>query len=208
MALKRALTLQNVMETKVKKFPFTGEWHDAFGTPEATGIWYVFGGSGSGKTSFMLQLMKCLAAYAKVLFVSYEEGEVSASLQSGIERLGLMERKNNIFICTDNLEELTERLNRRRSADVIIIDSLDHSEFATIKQLKAFAGAFPSKLFIIIGQADGKNPRTELGKSVLFLAKQKIYVEGYRAHSRGRSMGELGFYTIWAKGAEDYWEYK
>jgi energy-coupling factor transporter ATP-binding protein EcfA2 len=196
------------MDAEVRKFPFTGEWREAFGTPEATGIWYIFGGSGSGKTSFVLMLMKCLAAFSKVLFVSLEEGEVSASLQEGIARIGLMERAGNVFICADNIEDLRERLERRRSANVVIIDSLEHSEFTTVKQVKAFVDEFPHKLFVFTGQAEGDRPRSELGKSVLFLAKQKIYVEGYRAYSRGRSMGEKQYFTIWAKGAEEYHEYK
>lgn len=208
MALKRALTLQNIVDAVVKVFDFTGEWRDAFGTPERTGVWYVFGDSGSGKTSFILMLIKCFAEFGRVLFVSYEEGEVSASLQQGIKRLGLLEKKNNVLVTTDSLEELGERLVRRKSPDFVIIDSLEYSEFVSIKQIKAFADRYPDKLFVIIGQATGKKPRTALGESVLFFAKQKIFVEGYRAFSRGRSLGETGYLTIWEKGADDYWEYK
>ena len=57
MALKRALTLQNVMGAEVRKFPFTGDGarHSA---RRRRRVWYIFGGSGSGKTSFVLMLMK------------------------------------------------------------------------------------------------------------------------------------------------------
>lgn len=208
MALKRGLTIQNIADAVVKKFDFKGEWFDAFGTPERTGIWYVFGGSGSGKTSFILMLIKCMAEFGRVLFISYEEGVVSSSLQEGIARFGLMDCKNNIIVSVDNLEELNERLNKRKSPDFIVIDSLEYSEFTSIKQIKQLADDYPDKLFVIIGQADGKHPRTELGKSVLFLAKQKIFIEGYRALSRGRSFGDVGSITIWHKGAEEYWDYK
>ncbi|MFZ6038652.1 MAG: ATP-dependent serine protease [Bacteroidota bacterium] len=208
MTIKRALTLKNIVNATVRKFEFAGEWEKAFGSPESTGVWYIFGNSGSGKTSFILMLIKCLSAYGRVLFVSYEEGEISASLQEGIDRFGLLERNSDVHVCTDNLEELTERLNKRRSADFVIIDSLEYSEFATIKRLKAFTEEWPDKLFVFIGQAEGDRPRTELGKSVLFLAKQKIYIEGYRAFSRGRSFGEKGFIDIWADRAEEYWGYK
>lgn len=153
-------------------------------------------------------LIKCLSAFGKLLFVSYEEGEISASLQDGIIRLGLLERNGDVHVCTDNLEELTERLNKRRSADFVVIDSLEYSEFSTIKRLKSFTEQWPNKLFIFIGQAEGDKPRTELGKSVLFLAKQKIYIEGYRAFSRGRSFGKKGYINIWPDRAEEYWRYK
>jgi hypothetical protein len=208
MALKRALTLKNVLDAKVRKFDFTGEWRDAFGTPERTGVWNVFGGSGSGKTSFVLLLMKHLADFGKVLFVSYEEGKYSANIQDGIVRFGMLSTKNNILVCVDSREELEERLARANSPDIIVIDSLELSEFTTIKQVKEFSDRFPRKLFIFVGQAEGDKPRTELGKSVLFFAKQKIYVNGYRAFSRGRSFGAVGHFDIWKSEAERFHEYK
>ena len=209
MALKRALTLQNVMDADVKTFDFAGEWLDAFGKPQATGVWLVYGGSGSGKTTFVMMLIKYLAAFGRVLFVSYEEGLSSASLKVTIDRLGLMERQNEVLVTIDSVEELDERLRKQRSPDIVVIDSLELSEFNTVRQIKMFADKYPQKLFIYIGQADGDKPRSELGKAVLFLANQKIYVEGYRAFTRGRSQGEKdAFITIWAERGDKYWEYK
>lgn len=209
MALKRALTLQNVMDADVKTFDFAGEWLDAFGKPQATGVWLVYGGSGSGKTTFVMMLIKYLAAFGRVLFVSYEEGLSSASLKVTIDRLGLMERQNEVLVTIDSVEELDERLSKQRSPDIVVIDSLELSEFNTVRQIKMFADKYPQKLFIYIGQADGDKPRSELGKAVLFLANQKIYVEGYRAFTRGRSQGEKdAFITIWAERGDKYWEYK
>jgi len=43
---------------------------------------------------------------------------------------------------------------------------------------------------------------------VLFLANQKIWIEGHRAISKGRSNGTTGYLTIWDKGATTYWDYK
>lgn len=209
MALKRALTLQNVMDADVKTFDFAGEWLDAFGKPQATGVWLVYGGSGSGKTTFVMMLIKYLAAFGRVLFVSYEEGLSSASLKVTIDRLGLMERQNEVLVTIDSVEELDERLSKQRSPDIVVIDSLELSEFNTVRQIKMFADKYPQKLFIYIGQAEGDKPRSELGKAVLFLANQKIYVEGYRAFTRGRSQGEKdAFITIWAERGDKYWEYK
>ncbi|HLW09754.1 MAG TPA: AAA family ATPase [Fermentimonas sp.] len=205
---KRVITIQDLISANVPKVEFSGEFREAFGTPEARGVWYVFGRSGSGKTTFTLELMKELSYTGKVLFVSYEEGAVSQSLQVVAKRIGLLERQGYIYICEDRLDDLRERLNKRNSYRYIVIDSLEHSEFTNVKQIQHLANDFPSKLFIFIGQATGNRPRTELGESVLFLAKQKIYIEGYRAFSRGRSMGEKEFYTIWDKGSEKYWDYK
>lgn len=205
MQLKRALTLQNIADAKVKKFDFTGEWFDAFGTPEATGAWYIFGSSGSGKTSFILLLIKQLSNYENILFVSYEEGEISEALKVGINRFGMLETKNKVHVVTDTLEELEVRLSRRRRAKIVIIDSLEYSEFKNLKQVRDFVFRYPDTLFVFIGQAEGERPSSELGKKVLFFSRQKIYIEGYRASTRGRSFGEKGYYTIWHQGAEKYW---
>jgi GTPase SAR1 family protein len=191
---------------KIEKFPFAGEWFEAFGAPQSTGIWYVYGESGSGKTTFILNLVKCLSQYCNsVLFESHEEGESSVALQDGICRLGLLDVKN-IFVVDESREEMIERMNMRKSSSVVLIDSLEHSEFKEIKQVIELKKLFPKKLFIFTGQASGDKPRSTLGESVLFLANQKIKVEGYRAICRGRSMGTKGYFTIWEEGANKYWE--
>ena len=41
--------------------------------------------------------------------------------------------------------------------------------------------------------------------SVMYDADLKIWVEGYVAFSKGRYQGATGEYTIWEKGAYDYW---
>ena len=206
MAIRRAFTLQNIVEKKVSKFPFAGAWFDAFGTPQKTGIWFICGESGSGKTTFVLDLIKCLAMYSNsVLLESYEEGKVSAALQDAILRLGMTAVKN-VIVADDTHEEMIERLEGHKSANVVIIDSVEHSEFRDIKQVVDLKRQFPNKLFIFIGQASGTKPRTMLGESILFIANQKIWIEGYRAFSRGRSNGPLRYYTIWEQEANIYWD--
>jgi hypothetical protein len=206
--IKRALTLRNVVESDIAVFAFTGEWEAAFGCPQRTGVWFVYGHSGHGKTSFVLLLIKYLAEFGRVLYVSYEEGRRSLALKEGIRRLGLLSVNASVKICDDTLDELDERLRKRRSADVVVIDSLQYSEFGSIRQIRDFAGRFPNKLFVFTGHAKGSLPASSLGRSVLYYANQKIWVEGYRAFSRGRSMGEKEYLTVWDKGAEKYWKYK
>ena len=206
--IKRGKTLQNIVDTKIPVFEFDGEWEEAFGQPQTTGIWYVYGDSGNGKTSFILLLIKKLAEYGKVLFVSYEEGDESASLKEGIVRFGLLSADSKVLVVTDTLEDLKTRLLRRRSANIVIIDSLEESEFRNYKQLRKFTNEFPDKLFVFIGQAPRNKPAGQLGENVLFGARQKIQIEGFRAISRGRSFGKVGYLTIWDEKARMYWDYK
>lgn len=72
----------------------------------------------------------------------------------------------------------------------------------TISKLKE---EFPDKLFVFISHARGKNPKGDAATSVMYDADLKIWVEGYVAFSKGRYQGATGEYTIWEKGAYDYW---
>jgi hypothetical protein len=154
-----------------------------------------------------MQLIKKLAEYDKILYESYEEG-VSESLKKSIKRLGLLQVNKNVIVSTDTLADLKERLAVRKSPKIIIIDSLDVSEFTTLKQINDLTKKYSQKLFIFTGWANGKMPAKKLSNSVLFIANQKIFIEGFRAFSRGRSFGEKDYYTIWREGADKYWNFK
>ena len=208
MRIKGELTLKNIIDTKIPVFDFAGEWFEAFGKPQRNGVWYIYGDSGHGKTSFLLMLIKQLANYGNILFVSYEEGEASVSLQEGIKRIGLLEANNRVSVCTKNIKELCERLSNRKSPDIVIIDSLDLSEFKRAEQVAELKNSFKNKLFIFTGWAKGKEPAKRIGEDVLFLANQKFFVEGYRAISRGRSFGQAGYLDIWEEEARKYYEFK
>ena len=66
----RALTVKEVLNKKRQTFPFDGKWSDAFGQPERTGVWFIWGRSGNGKTSFVMQLIAELCKYDRVAFDS------------------------------------------------------------------------------------------------------------------------------------------
>ncbi len=67
----------------------------------------------------------------------------------------------------------------------------------------AFKARHPKKLLVIISQAEGTRPSGRTAVSVMFDASLKIWVEGYRAISKGRYFGDKGYYTIWAERAEE-----
>jgi len=200
--------MKNIIDTKVPVFQFKGEWFDAFGTPERTGVWYIYGESTNGKTSFLLMLIKELSNFGRVLFESYEEGLRSLSLQEGIKRLGLLGVNNRVLICLDSFQELKERLSKIKSQKIVIIDSLDMSGIRNVEQITKLAGEHPGKLFIFTGWAEGKEPKKNIGKDVKFIANQKIYIEGFRAFSLGRSIGIKGYLDVWKEEANRYHEFK
>ena len=206
--LNRALTVNDVLSANINRFPFDGEWKEAFGNPQAFGTWAISGGSGHGKTTFILKLIKKICEYDKVLFESYEEGKVSGNMQRLFSMLNMSEVQRKLLVEEESIEDLEKRLLRKKSPRVVVLDSATYVGFRGIKQFVSFERKFPRNLFIVLCQMDGNKPKTKFESDIIYHANQKIMIEGYRAFNRGRSQGEKGYYTIWEKGARDYWDYK
>ncbi len=50
--------MSELLATRYDTYKLSDEWKAAFGEPERNGVWFVWGRSGSGKTSFVLKLCK------------------------------------------------------------------------------------------------------------------------------------------------------
>jgi hypothetical protein len=210
--MSRAISNQNVLAARFETVEFAGEWLASFGRPELRGTWIIWGGSGSGKTTFTLMLCKYLANFGRVAYNSLEQG-LSLSLQKAWERVGMGEAGNSVILLNkEELPELRARLNKRKSPEIIIIDSvqyLDGFNWASFKKLKR---EYPDKLFIFISQADraGKVPDGKLAGKIRYDAEIKIKVEGFKAFVTTRyedaERGEGGAdFIIWEQGAAEYW---
>lgn len=204
----RAYSPKQVQSMNIPSFPFEGEWEKAFGHPDRTGTWIIWGNSGNGKSSFVMQLAKYLCRFAKVAYDSLEES-TGLSLKNSLVR-HKMEEVNRRFVILDreSMEELSERLSKRRSPEIVIIDSFQYSglTYATYKAMKE---KHANKLLIFISHAEGMNPEGRAAKKVAYDADVKIFVQGFRAMCKGRFITAPGnYYTIWEKGAAKYWAEK
>lgn len=199
---KRALSIRDIQCYKPEVMDFDGEWLASIGKPELTGSWIIWGGSANGKTRFALQLAKYLSRFGKVVYDSLEEG-LSLSMQKAIEDVGMSDAKRNFHLLDkETLPELEARLEKQRSAQVVIIDSLQYTGL-TYTDYKRLRDRFRHKLFIFVSHAEGQNPKGNVGKSVKYDAFVKIYVEGYTAYPQSRYGGGQP-YVIWAEGARQY----
>ena len=202
--IKKALSVSNVMSMKYETIPFTGAWLDAFDEPERTGVWIIWGTSGSGKSSFAMMLCEELCKHGKVLYNSIEEG-TGLSLKSRLERLNIADMGRRFNVVCEDMDALSKRLLRRRSADFVVIDSFQHAGIDYHQYLE-FRKKHPNKLLVFISHADGKRPSGRSARSVLFDANLKIHVEGFRAKSNGRYIGKNGgIFTIWNEGQWKFW---
>lgn len=184
--MKRAISVDQLLKMKFTTMKFSGKFAESFGKEvQRSGSWIIYGDSGHGKTDLAIQLIKYLTAFGKIAYNSIEEG-ARLTFQNAINRHQFTNREQRkIIILNEEISELSERLKRPKSPDIIIVDSLQFADI-TKKQYKDLVRQFPNKLFIWISHADGKKPLGALAIYVEYNADIKIRVEGFRALIKSR----------------------
>lgn len=87
---RNAKGVRELLSMKFETLAFEGTWYDAFGTPERRGVWMVWGNTGNGKTSFVMQLCKELCRFGRVAYDSLEEG-ACLTMQNTLKRFNMQE---------------------------------------------------------------------------------------------------------------------
>lgn len=200
-ALLKALTVANIINQKVHRILFKGKWYQAFKEPQDKGVWFVWGGSGSGKSTFILMLCKILAALGfKVFYNLLEEETDDTDFIDRINLLEMNEVEDNFLARTYDYNDCVTFLKRKNSAKVVVIDSATYF-FENFEQYKQFKRMFKDKIIIITGHANGKNPKHALEDAIMYDAKMKIFINGYLALCKGRTIGPNGGrFIIWEDG--------
>lgn len=203
--LKRALTVSNVLSVIVSVIKFTGRFFDVFGNPQKKGRWFIWGDSSSGKSSFIMQLIKEFAKTEKTILVSREEDLDDENLQDRLKLFQMQDVAKNFSLVDDTFEQLIERLERRNSAQVVVIDSVAYFFMGyTFEDYLNFRKRFKDKTLVFVGHAKGQNPKTEFEDRIKFDATQKVVVSGYLATNKGRKYGPNATqYVVWEKGYQD-----
>lgn len=200
--LKQVLTVANIQNQNLKYVKFKGDWLDAFGKPQDRGVWFVWGGSGSGKSTFVMQLAKQFAKQYKTLYNLLEEETDDSDY---IERTLLCQMndvQDTFYTSGYSFEETMAYLDKRDPPKVMVIDSItymmkDWNQYLELKE----KCRQKEIIVVIVGHAEGKNPRTEFEKSIMYDAKMKIYITGYLALCKGRTIGKNGGrFVIWQEG--------
>ena len=206
----RAISNKNVLTAKFEVAEFDGAFLASFGKPELRGAWIIYGGSGSGKTTFVMQVCKYLTRFRRVAYNSLEQG-LSLSLQKAWERVGMAEVGNRIILLNkEQLKELRTRLKKKQSPDVIVIDSVHYLRRFNMDQYQTLRDEFPDKLFIFISHEKAGQPKGMMAQNIRYDSEIKIRVEGYKAFVTTRyevsDLGEGGAdFVIWEAGAQEYW---
>ena len=195
---RRALSIQNLIDYTPKTLGFTGRWLDAMGAPEPYGSWIIWGASGNGKTRFAVQLVKYLMSFEglRIAYNGLEEG-MSETYRRAIIDTGLQMEKQSRYVFWDGFdyEDMMERLKRKRSPNVVVIDSLQYLNI-TYDQYKELVRKYPKKLFIWISHESGTEPKGGTAQSIKYNSNIKIRVHNYYATIISRYKGKEVF-DIW-----------
>lgn len=200
---KRAWSVDDILKKVYKTLSFSKPFFEAFKNPQSTGLWFIWGESGSGKSSFILQLITELAKSSRVVVNDLEEAD-DMTVQDAFKRFGLQCLKKKLIWCSETMEEFAMRMESPKAPKIMVINSFQYMGWSFAKML-AFKRRHKDKLIIIVSGCDGKQPDGRAAKSTMKDASLKIWVEGYKAFSKGRYIGENGgVYVIWKEGAELY----
>lgn len=197
---KRAYSPKEIAAKTYKCLPWGSKWSGPFGEPPVNETWFICGRSASGKSSFVMQLAKCLCEFGNVLYVSYEEG-VRQSFQERLKRFHMDEVQGKFRVVTDDsYEELVERLAKPKSPQFVIIDSIQVSNWS-YNQAVALTERFKRKCFIFISQEEKGQPMGKPARRLRYIAGMKIWVAGFKAYCQGRFTSDPGsYFTVWEEG--------
>lgn len=210
--LKRAISVHELTSKKYKTLPLEGEWKDLIGIPQRSGVWFIKGGTANGKTRFILKLCKMLTKFGRVAYDTLEEGDRMSFQRAVIEEnMKPVASKFQIWN-REHLDHIRIRLRKQKSPQFIVIDSIQYlmpSEESmrgiTRYDFMKLKNEFPDKLFIIVSHVNDKGyPIGAVAVDIEYDADIKLDVEGFRAFCKSRLGGGTPF-TIWQKGAQEYW---
>ena len=206
-AQQRATSTYNFLNKKIEKLEWTGEWQKTFGNPPKKGIWYIGGHSGSGKTSFVVQLVKAFANLGMhVRFYNFEEGSESTSLQETCLREEIHKVGDKIQWVHDFITytEIKKELKTLRT-NVAVIDSRKEVGM-TAKQVLELKREIPNIIIVIICHVlPNGMPESAADRQVEQAAKMKITLDRFRALNKGRTFGEIDYYNVWKERADQCW---
>jgi GTPase SAR1 family protein len=199
------------VNTRHELFGFDGRWKSSFGSPPKSGAWIIYGTSGSGKTSFALQLVKYLTRFERVLYWSIEQGN-SAALQASWIRERVNECGNDVLLADEEVtfDAVVRQLKQRGGRHILVVDSLTplRAQSFDVRRYEAFRKRLHGKLIIWLGHERGCEPDTVTGAYILKMADLKMRVEGFRVMTTNRMGNSFPDYTIWEQGCREYWGVK
>lgn len=202
--IRRAYSYEDISTKRFALLPIEEEWKPHIGAPElGNSSWLVYGESGQGKTSYVLQLVKMLCnIYGKVHYNTLEEG-MKETFKKALNRNNMKSVKSKFTFQQESFEELSKRLDRPRQPKVVVIDSVQY--FFRGKKMKdyfEFKERFKNTTFIWISGADGKNPKGAIASDIFYDSDIVVQVVSFEAIVMKNRYEAYENRIIWKEGFE------
>lgn len=188
--MARAITVQNLFSKKYETYDFEGVFKDVFGNPSTSGIWIIYGKDKNGKTWGTLLLTNYLSRFAKVWYISAEEGTDMEFQQTAIRAKIDPKSKRIYFSEYTSIEDIKKRLKSRYPPKIVIIDNLSmYKGELTSEGLKQLKLEHPKTHFVMVAHEERGEPYTAAAVMAKKLAKAIIRVQGLALLISGRVPG-------------------
>lgn len=201
MEVKRAYSYEDIERMAFKSVAVHPDWVPHLGEPElGNSNWLIYGGSGHGKTSYLLQMVKMLCQNGQKVHYNTSEEGLKKSFKMALKRNHL-KGVVGFNYQQENVQELTERLSRRRQAKIVVIDSVQYFfRGMQSKHYFEFINRFKDTTFIWVSGADGKNPRGKIAEDIYYDADVVVNVKDFQACIVKNRFEAYESRIIWEKG--------
>lgn len=201
--VKRAYNYEDISRKKFESITIQEEWKKHLGSPQlGNSQWIVYGDSGHGKTSYLLQLVKMLCVFYRVHYNTLEEG-MKKSFKMALERSNIKSVKSQFVFSQETLEELTIRLDRPRQPRIVIIDSVQYFfRGCKAQDYFDFISKFPNTTFIWVSGIEGSKPKGAVANEIYYDCDIRVKVENFEAIMEKNRFEAYGSHIIWEEGYE------
>lgn len=196
-------------QKKYQVMALPAEFIPLLGTIPENVIIIIYGDSGHGKTELAVRVVKGICSCGiSVDWLSYEQGH-GMDLQMAIRRNNMKEVADYFQITDPNwdkdpntsyLDDLCEKIGKRGSPDLYVIDSIQYTRF-TVVDYYYLKNKFKKKGFIFISHQDGSLPEGSTAKKILYDGGVGIRVKNYIAYPKKNRFGGTEPYLVWEERA-------
>lgn len=188
--MKRLRNIRTVYSMVDDTYDIKGIWLDVFGKIAVAGLWIIYGAEKNGKTWFALKLADYLSKFAKVLYISAEEG-MDKDFRNAMKRAKLEPNNESLYFWDyTSLDEVSERLSSRGAPRIVFIDNVTiYKDELAYGGFKTFTKAHPNHLIIFVAHEERNEPYTATAKMIKRLSKIIVRVQGLACFISGRCPG-------------------
>lgn len=187
--LKRGKTPKNIYDQRFEELEFDGIWHEVFGMPEPFGFWQIYGSEKHGKTWMALLTAKYLSDFAKVMYVSAEEG-TSRDFVNACERAGIDHKDRIHFYDYLGIDEIEAHLRKKHAPRFLFIDNTTmYEDELTKAYIRYLLKTYRKTLWIWLSHEERNEPYPAIARLISKLAKVRMRVIGLTAFIGGRVTG-------------------